>query len=195
MASRGLDIWVSSTSFQKSNIGWPQQPLKEKVLKFNMIFHDSTKTIFFSKHQSKAKFKKLDDFEVLSSDFPDLRNLAVSGTSAASTTSMASMTFTASFHQKHYWLWWLDHPWHQNDQYWSFVVEWIIKNRICHWYLILFLSEAVESSLCYFFENWLMKLKFPNLLKPLGTIIQQNYWSFYPSEPFTFIHINMRHPV
>ena len=26
VASGGLEIWVSSTSFQKSNIGWPQQP-------------------------------------------------------------------------------------------------------------------------------------------------------------------------
>ena len=33
VASGGMDIWVSSTSFQKSNnIGWPQQPLTEKVL-------------------------------------------------------------------------------------------------------------------------------------------------------------------
>ena len=31
VASRGVDIWVLSTSFQKSNIGWPQQPLKERV--------------------------------------------------------------------------------------------------------------------------------------------------------------------
>ena len=26
LKSQGSDIWVSSTSFQKSNIGWPQQP-------------------------------------------------------------------------------------------------------------------------------------------------------------------------
>ena len=45
--SGGLEIWVSSTSFQKSDIGWPQQPLTEKVLKFNMIFYDSTKKNFF----------------------------------------------------------------------------------------------------------------------------------------------------
>ena len=45
--SWGLEIWVSSTSFQKSNIGWPQQPPTEKVLKFNMIFHDSTKNFVF----------------------------------------------------------------------------------------------------------------------------------------------------
>ena len=24
---------------------------------------------------------------------------------------------------------------------------------------------------------------------------QQNYWSFYPSEPFTIAHFNVRHPV
>ena len=30
-ASRGLDFCVSSTSFKKSNIGWPQHPLKEWV--------------------------------------------------------------------------------------------------------------------------------------------------------------------
>ena len=66
--SWGLDIWVSSTSFQTSDIGWPQQPPTEKVLKFNMIFHDSTKKYFLSKHQYKDKFYTLDDSEVLSSD-------------------------------------------------------------------------------------------------------------------------------
>ena len=29
--SRGLPICVSSTSFQKSSIGWPQQPPTERV--------------------------------------------------------------------------------------------------------------------------------------------------------------------
>ena len=43
-----------------------------------------------------------DDSEVLGSDFPDLRTSAVSVTSAASTSSVASITFTASFHQKNY---------------------------------------------------------------------------------------------
>ena len=51
-------------------------------------------------------------------------------------------------------------------------------------------SIHVEDSRCYFFENWLMKLKFPNLLKPLGTIIKQNYWSFYHSELFYFAFFN-----
>ena len=31
VGSGGLDIWVSSISFQKSNIGWPQQPPTESV--------------------------------------------------------------------------------------------------------------------------------------------------------------------
>ena len=58
-----------------------------------------------------------------------------------------------------------------------------------------FLSEAVEDSQCYFFENWFMKLKFPNLLKPLGTKILQYNWSFYPSELIYFTLFTMRHPV
>ena len=70
--SGGYDIWVLSTSSQKSNISWPQQPPIEKVLKFNMTIHDSTKKIFFPKHQNKAELKNLDDSEVLSSDFQTL---------------------------------------------------------------------------------------------------------------------------
>ena len=54
-----------------------------------------------------------------------------------------------------------------------FFVIWNIKNPTFHWYLILFLSEAVEASRCHFFENWLMKHKYPHLLKPLGTINQK----------------------
>ena len=40
VASGGLEI--SSTSFQKSNIGWPQQPLTERVsnISKNWIFDD-----------------------------------------------------------------------------------------------------------------------------------------------------------
>ena len=55
MASGGYDFCVSSTSFQKSNIGWPQQPPTEKLLKFNLIFHDSTKKLAFLKHQKNVK--------------------------------------------------------------------------------------------------------------------------------------------
>ena len=67
-----------------------------------MIFQDPTKKLFCSKLQNKAELKNLDDSEVLSSDFPDLRISAASVTSTALTTSVASITFTASFHQKKY---------------------------------------------------------------------------------------------
>ena len=46
-----------------------------------------------------------------------------------------------------------------------------------------------------FFENWFTKLKIYNLLKPLGTITQQNYWSFYSSELIYFAFFTLRHPV
>ena len=46
-ASGGLEFCVSLTSFQKSDKGWPQQPPTEKLLKFNLIFHDSTQKRFF----------------------------------------------------------------------------------------------------------------------------------------------------
>ena len=85
--------------FKKNDIGWPQQPPTEKVLKLIMIFHDSTQKNIFSKRKNKAEFKRLDDFEVLSSNFPGLKTSAASMTSVA---SMASMTSTASFHQKIY---------------------------------------------------------------------------------------------
>ena len=99
VGSGGFTIWVSSTSLQKSSFSWPHQPPTEKVLKFKVIFCDSTQNFFFSKHPNKAEFNDMDDFELLSSDFPGLRTSAASMTSTASTTSMTS---TASFHQKNY---------------------------------------------------------------------------------------------
>ena len=137
---RGLEIWVSSTSFQKSKSGWPQQPPTEKVLKSSMRFHDCTPKILFSKHQNKDEFKNLDDSEVLISDFLGLRTSAASMTSTAPTTSVASRTSTASFHQQINSSWWLDHTLHPKDKFQSIFVEWIIKNSIFHWHLICILS-------------------------------------------------------
>ena len=76
--SRSVAIWVSSTSFQKSDIGWPHQPPKEKLLKFNGIFMIMSKKIFFQNIKICPliiEFKNLDDSEVLRSDFQDPRNL------------------------------------------------------------------------------------------------------------------------
>ena len=81
--------------FKKNDISWPQQPLTEKVLKFNMIFHDSIQ-IFFSQN---IEIKLNSNAWI---DFPGLKTSAASMTSVASTASMASMTSTASFHQKIY---------------------------------------------------------------------------------------------
>ena len=62
-----------------ASTGWPQQPLKEKELKFKMGFHDSVKN-FFSKEcyisPHIMEFKNLEVSEILSSDFPGLRNLS-----------------------------------------------------------------------------------------------------------------------
>ena len=58
-----------------------------------------------------------------------------------------------------------------------------------------FLSEAVEASRCYFLENWLMKHKWATLVTMQSEIQHQNSQYFYPSEPFTLDHSDMRHPV
>ena len=52
-----LEICVSSTSFRKNDIGWPQQPQTERVLKFNLIFHDSTQKNFFQNIKIKLNLR------------------------------------------------------------------------------------------------------------------------------------------
>ena len=61
-----------------------------------MIFHDSTQKNFFSKRKNKAEFKCLDDFEVLSSDFPGLKPSAASMTSMTSTAKAIFLLHTYS---------------------------------------------------------------------------------------------------
>ena len=111
-------------------------------------------------------------------------------TSTASTTLVASMTSTASFHPRTSWTWQLDHSWYQSDQYWSLFAG-IIKNPIFYWYLISFRLEDVEASLCYFFDNWLQISKYHNL----GHLYLWNHQSWYLSDPNYFTHFDMRHPV
>ena len=66
VASGVKKICVSSTIFQKNDISWPQQPPTEKVLEFNMIFHDSTlgsaiKNLgLFSKSPGDLRIEKMD---------------------------------------------------------------------------------------------------------------------------------------
>ena len=52
------------------------------------------------KTSNKAEFNNLDDFHVLTGDFPGFRTSTASMASTASTASVASMTYTTSFHQK-----------------------------------------------------------------------------------------------
>ena len=179
-------------SFQKSNISWPQQPPAGKTQKINLIFYDSTKINFVSKHQNKAEFENLVNSEVLGSTFSGLRTSVASVTLTASTTSVAWMTSTASFHQKIYCSWWFIDSWHQNDQYWSIFAEWIFKKPIFTDFSTFSVRGCWEQPMLLF---WFMKLKIYNLLKPLGTITQLNYWYIYPSELIYSALITMRHPV
>ena len=125
------------------------------------LFFKTSKQNYFCPQINE--FKIQDDFEVFCSDFQALETYAASLTSTAFATSLASTASTALFPQKTSWSWWFDNKWHRNNQYQSFFVEWIIKNQNFLWYMVPFLLEAVEANLCYFFENWLMKLKFFNL--------------------------------
>ena len=105
----GSDIWVSSASFQKSNIGWPQQPPTAKLIFtwlswFIQFFFQNIKIKKIS--PKYIELKSLDDSEVLSSGFEDLKTSLIS---AASTTSLASPASKALFYQGTSWSWWLDH--------------------------------------------------------------------------------------
>ena len=131
-----------------------------------MSFHDSVKNFFFQNTKLKyfspqnIEFKNQDDLE---DDFPGLRNhcslIDLSGLcNLIGLNSLYSLIFWKNFLIPMVWS-----SRHQNDQYWSFFVEWFIKNLNFPWYMAPFLSEAVEASLCYFFENWWMKLKCHNL--------------------------------
>ena len=87
------------------------------------------------------------------SDFLAWETLAASMTSTASTISVASMTFSASFHQKNHWAWFFHRPWHQNNLFFSDNVDWIIKNSIFSWFLTPFLCWGCGGQGCYFYPN------------------------------------------
>ena len=159
--------------------------------------HDSTKYFFFKNIEIKLSSRTWMSLKSLVVIFQalEVRTSAASMTSTASTTSVASMTSTASFHQRTSWTWLLDHPWYQNDQYWSLFEEWIIKNPVFYWYLIPFLLEAVEVNLYCFFEKWLQISNYHNLRHLQNTLFLWNYLSWYLLEPNYFVHFNVRHPV
>ena len=194
MASRVVGIWVSSTSFQKSNIDWLQQPLTKIVLISvkNWIFNDP----FHEKGPVLV--------------------ILVPGMIQPSQSVMFLMKWGCKGHWGHGGCWGCRGHWGcRGSKVWKITTEdfrvlhalefsfilmlWkkmggrIIKYHVE--FLQPFLWEAVEACQCYFLENKLKKLKFPNHLKPLGTIIKERYGSFYPPELFSFHHFVMRHPV
>ena len=62
-----------------------------------------------------------------------------------------------------------------------------------HFEFSFFFSVRVEANLCYFFENWLMKLKLSNLY--YTNTFKQNLAYFYLSEPILKTHFAMVDPV
>ena len=97
VGSGGLEIWVSSTSFQKSNIDWPQQPPIEKVLKFSKNFHDSVKIILVLRLLNSRTRITLKSSVVIFQALETSTASLTSVTSAASATSLASTASTAPF--------------------------------------------------------------------------------------------------
>ena len=93
----GLDIWVSSTNFQKSNIDWPQQPPIEKVLKFSKNFHDSVKIMLVLRLLNSRTRITLKSSVVIFQALETSTASLTSVTSAASATSLASTASTAPF--------------------------------------------------------------------------------------------------
>ena len=69
VGSRGLEIWVSSTSFQESNIGWPQQPLNYQI---------SVKIGFLMIHSGIGHLGARDDPTIRLSNFFDEMRLSSS---------------------------------------------------------------------------------------------------------------------
>ena len=90
-----------------------------KVAKIQHKFSGFCQKIFFSKHQNKApldlKLMNSRTWMTLNSSvliFQALETSAVSLTSAASATLLASTAFKAQFPQKTSWSLWFDHYWH-----------------------------------------------------------------------------------
>ena len=83
MASLVVGIYAWSTIWNFFDLTQPQRPPTEKVLKFNMSFHDFVEISFFFKSSKESdispqiiEFKNQEDSGVISSDFPGLKNLS-----------------------------------------------------------------------------------------------------------------------
>jgi hypothetical protein len=163
--SWGAAIWVSSTRFQKSNIAWPQQPPAEKLPNI------SEKLDFWwsipQKGTSIGHFGARDDHTIMIRNFLEeigLMRLVRPMRLPRLLRSMRLQMFLG--------------PWKsllrtsviQVLEFYDLRKNVDVLKKIflteswkSRWILATFLSEAGEASLCHFFENWLMKLKWPHL--------------------------------
>ena len=121
---------------------------------------------FLSKHQNKAKFRNLYGYEVLISDFPGLK------------TSVASMRINGLYSlnnlrglydlyslisSKKVLLLMVGYPMATKLPILVFFCGMDHQKPKFSLISVPFLLEAVEVGRYYIFENWLMKLKYPNL--------------------------------
>ena len=165
VASRGVEICVSSTSFQKNDIGWPQQPLTERV-------SDISKKLDFwwsipHKWTNIGHFGARDDQNIRISKFFDEMRLLRSLRPLRLSRPLSSLRPGKSLLRTS------ESSRHLNSAlFLCFEKKWGYNHKISYWILAPLLLEAVEASQCNSFENWLMKHKCPILLNPLCTIIR-----------------------
>ena len=69
--------------------------------------------------------------------------------SMTSTTSVTSIISTASCHQKTYWAWCFDPPWHQNDLFWfvnvGLITDFLIKKSVDWSTISLILGTLLQA--------------------------------------------------
>ena len=123
---------MSSTSFPKSNISWPQQP--EMVLKFNLTFYDCSKNTFFRKIKIKLNSRTWMTLKPSAVIFRTVEPLQPHCPHRPLQPHWSLQPqkhyFTKELHDPDGWI--IPDTKFQNDQYWHLFVEWIIKNLIFH---------------------------------------------------------------
>ena len=165
MCSGGLDIWVLSTSFQKNNIHWPQQPPTARV------YYISKKWIFDDPFHKKGP--------VLIILVPGMIQQSRSGRKLMKKGCRGQWGHRGCRGRWGQWGFRGSKAWKITTEDFRVIQVLVLRFLLMFWntyffgrltkyqvdFLQLFLSEALEAGLGYFFENWLMKLKCPHLLK------------------------------
>ena len=147
-----MGIWVSSIIFYINDTTYPPQPQVWRIPKSNFKFHDSTQKnlcfriiklrLFYPPHYISNSSSQVDDFSGLigSISHDDLYSLDyLNSLLELKNTKNASDLDTEWF------------SWPQPPGQPPFVGL-IIENPILLWYLATSLLEAVEASLCHFYE-------------------------------------------